>query len=227
MDLTTPKIAPLGESAVVVEFGRIIFEEINRRATGLAEHLAENPFPGFVEAVPAYASTTVFFSPETVREWTEGCSSIFDTVAGVITIALDHLLLSEEASDPVIEIRAIFDVNAGPDLALVSEKSGLSVNEVIELFTSSVYRVYMIGFLPGFAYMGEVDERIALPRKQQPRQSVPKGSIGIAGRQTGIYPFRSPGGWQVIGRTEVELFTPNAEKPTLFKPGDLVRFAPV
>ena len=120
----------------------------------------------------------------------------------------------------------MFDEVSGPDLPLVAAKSGLSVNEVVELFTSSAYRVFMIGFLPGFAYMGEVDERIALPRKQQPRQVVPKGSIGIAGRQTGIYPLESPGGWQLIGRTEVELFTPYAERPTLLQPGDLVRFVP-
>lgn len=226
MDLPTPKIALLGESSVVVEFGRVISEDLNRQATGLAKHLAENPFAGFVEAVPAYASTTVFFDPEVIGGQIGGRDRVLDLIAVKIQLAIGRMKITDQPSDLLIEIPSMFDEVSGPDLPLVAEKSGLSVNEVVELFTSSAYRVFMIGFLPGFAYMGEVDERIALPRKQQPRQVVPKGSIGIAGRQTGIYPLESPGGWQLIGRTEVELFTPYAERPTLLQPGDLVRFVP-
>jgi len=108
----------------------------------------------------------------------------------------------------------------------VAAKAGLSADAVVDLFTGTSYRVYMIGFLPGFAYMGEVDERIAVPRRSSPRLKVPKGSVGIAGRQTGIYPLESPGGWQIIGRTEVELFTPDDHSPCLLRPGDNVRFVP-
>lgn len=226
MHLSTPKISPLGDSAVVVEFGRVISAELNRPATGLAKYLAEDPFPGFVEAVPAYASTTVFFDPEIMRSESSDPALIFDAIQEALSDAIGIMKMDDDNAGDVIDIPSRFDEAHGPDLAHVAEKSSLSIREVIDLFSSSVYRVFMIGFLPGFAYMGEVDERIALPRRQQPRQLVPKGSIGIAGRQTGIYPLESPGGWQLIGRTEIELFTPNAEKPTLFQPGDLVRFVP-
>ncbi|HEY2866506.1 MAG TPA: 5-oxoprolinase subunit PxpB [Pyrinomonadaceae bacterium] len=224
MDQPTPRISSLGESAVVVDFGRVISEDLNQQATGLAEYLVENPFDGFIEAVPAYTSTTVFFDPS--KMCAAGVGSAYETVAGEITTAVSRATKAEGVSKIAIEIPSKFDSASGPDLEIVAGQSGMSVDGVIELFISSVYRVFMIGFLPGFAYMGEVDGRIAIPRKQQPRQLVPKGSIGIAGRQTGIYPLDSPGGWQLIGRTDVALFTPKADRPTLFQPGDLVRFVP-
>jgi inhibitor of KinA len=221
------KICPLGEQAVVVEFGNVISDDLNRKAIGLAEHFDANPFPGYIESVPAYASTTVFYDPLTVRRHFRQFRTAIDAVADLIRGVTDSIAHNSTDERPIIEIPAVFDEINGPDLSLVSESSGLSVDAVIELFTSTVYRVYMIGFLPGFAYMGEVDERIAMPRKQQPRQAVPKGSVGIGGRQTGIYPVESPGGWQLIGRTETEPFTPNAESPTLFQPGDRVKFVAI
>jgi inhibitor of KinA len=224
MTYTEPKILPLGESAVVVEFGNAISKELNRKAICLAEHLSANPFPGFIESVPAYASTTVFYDVVKVRLKFENCESAFGVVADLLRLALIEMKFSDKAERSVIEIPTIFDERAGPDLEYVSDICGLSPSKVIELFTSVTYRVYMVGFLPGFAYMGEVDVRLSMPRKQQPRQAVPKGSVGIAGRQTGIYPLESPGGWQLIGRTDVELFAPQNESPTLFQPGDLVRF---
>jgi KipI family sensor histidine kinase inhibitor len=127
----------------------------------------------------------------------------------------------------LIEIPAKFDGSSGPDLQLVSESSSLSINEVIEIFSSKTYKVFMIGFLPGFAYMGEVDERLRMARKDKPRLTVPKGSIGIAGSQTGVYPLESPGGWQIIGRTNVELFTPNGPTPSLLSAGDVVKFVAI
>jgi len=226
MDRIEPKIVPLGENAVVVEFGRVISEDLNQQATGLAKYLAENPFTGFVEAVPAYASTTVFFDPHLLYPADGIGGPIPSSVISKVNDAINKMTTGAAASAAVIQIPATFDLESGPDLEFVAAESGLSIDDVTELFTSSSYRVFMIGFLPGFAYMGEVDDRIALPRKQQPRQRVPKGSIGIAGRQTGIYPLESPGGWQLIGRTKIELFTPHAERPTLFQPGDLVRFVP-
>jgi inhibitor of KinA len=110
------------------------------------------------------------------------------------------------------------------DLEELVQQKHLSKQEIIQLHTSITYRVYMIGFLPGFAYMGEVDEKIAMPRRQQPRTAVPEGSVGIAGAQTGIYPFTSPGGWNIIGRTPLKLFDKDKEEPTFFKPGDEVTF---
>jgi inhibitor of KinA len=221
---TQSKILPLGESAVVVEFGNVVSQELNRKAICLAEYLSANPFPGFIESVSAYASTTVFFDVVKVRQRFEDQESSLEAVAEILRSALKEMIFSDRTGRAVIEIPTVFDEQFGPDLKYVSDTCDLSPNEVIELFTSVTYRVYMVGFLPGFAYMGEVDERLVMPRKQQPRQSVPKGSVGIAGRQTGIYPLESPGGWQLIGRTEIELFTPHRESPTLFQAGDLVRF---
>jgi inhibitor of KinA len=227
MIYTEPKILPLGESAVVVEFGNIISQELNRKAICLTEYFSANPFPGFIESVPAYASATVFYDVVKVRKSFEDRESAFDAVAGVLRSALRQMKLNDKHEHAAIEIPTIFDKQSAPDLEFVSKARGFLPNEVIELFTSVIYRVYMVGFLPGFAYMGDVDERLSVPRKQQPRQVVPKGSVGIAGRQTGIYPLESPGGWQLIGRTETELFTPQNETPTLFQPGDLVRFVAI
>jgi KipI family sensor histidine kinase inhibitor len=124
----------------------------------------------------------------------------------------------------LIEIPVCFDERYALDLNFVASSNDLSPDKVIEIFLAVTYRVYMLGFLPGFSYMGEVDRRIATPRKSSPRLKVPKGSVGIAGKQTGIYSLESPGGWQIIGRTDIELFTPQAESPTFLHAGDSVRF---
>ena len=124
----------------------------------------------------------------------------------------------------VIEIPFDYSDEFALDLDYISETKNLAKEKIIEIFTAQTYRVFMLGFLPGFAYMGEVDERIAVPRKATPRLKVPQGSVGIAGNQTGIYPLESPGGWQIIGKTETELFTPDEKNPTFLQAGDLVKF---
>jgi inhibitor of KinA len=123
-----------------------------------------------------------------------------------------------------ISVPVCYESPHAPDLATAAELKGLSTEAFIRIHSSVSYRVYMLGFLPGFAYMGEVDESIVLPRKDTPRTVVPKGSVGIAGKQTGIYPTGSPGGWQLIGRTPIRLFDPEAANPAFFQPGDIVRF---
>ena len=227
MSAPKPKILPLGESAVVVEFGKVISRELNCRAICLAKHLTANPFPGFIESVPAYASTTIFYNVVKIRQAFQDGESAFETVSEILRSALDEIRIDDKGDHATIEIPTIFDQQSGPDLQFVSETCGLSSEEVIELFTSPTYRVFMVGFLPGFAYMGEIDERLSMPRRSQPRSAVPKGSVGIAGRQTGIYSLESPGGWQLIGKTEVELFTPLNEPPTFFQAGDIVRFVAI
>ncbi len=133
----------------------------------------------------------------------------------------------ESVETEPIEVPVDFSAECGLDLEELAVRSSLTVTDVISIFTARIYRVYMIGFLPGFAYMGEVDERIASPRKETPRTLVPKGSVGIAGRQTGIYSLDSPGGWQIIGRTDVSMFRPEDEEPCFLNAGDRVRFVPV
>ncbi len=218
------RIIPLSENAVTVDFGNEISVELNRKAIALATLLDRTHFPGFVEAVPAYASATVFYDPIKTRVHLPEFSTASDAVIQFLENSLTDLAEIHEATR-TIEIPVIFDESSSLDLDYLSEFSGLPSEEVISIFLRRTYRVYMIGFLPGFAYMGDVDERIAAPRRASPRLSVPKGSVGIAGRQTGIYPLESPGGWQIIGRTELEMFTPNADTICPLQPGDNVRFA--
>lgn len=209
------RIFPLSESAITIELGNEISAHLNARAIALAEHFSDNRFPGFVEAVSAYASVTLFFDP--AKTSTSAVQEIAARVAGSI---------SEQARSELrlVTIPMQISEESSPDLISISECSGLRRNDVIEIFLSRTYRVYMLGFLPGFAYMGEVDDRIATPRLGTPRTSVAKGSIGIAGKQAGIYPLDSPGGWNIIGRTDARMFDPDRAEPCLLQPGDEVRF---
>ena len=218
------KIFPLGSNALTIEFGSEISVELNNRVLRLADFFNHNSFPGFFEIIPAYASLTVFYDVLTVRKNFTEFSTAFAAVKNFTEKALLNLDNFTETVSRSIEIPVSFDTERALDLAFVAAENNLTGKEVIEIFLGKIYRVYMLGFLPGFAYMGEVDERIAAPRKQAPRVKVPQGSIGIAGKQTGIYSLESPGGWQIIGRTNVELFTPNAETPTFLQAGDAVKF---
>lgn len=219
-----PKIFPLGDSAVTVDFGNVISVELNDRAIALAQRLTVNPFPGFIEAAPAYSSVAVFYDLINTRDAFPESSSAFDAVRDLVERALTDIKETPASDGRIVEIPVDFGSDAALDLNDVAANAGLSADDVVDLFAATSYRVYMLGFLPGFPYMGEVDERIAIPRRQTPRLKVPKGSVGIAGRQTGIYPLESPGGWQIIGRTDLDLFTPNAESPCFLAPGDRVRF---
>lgn len=219
-----PKIFPLGDGALTVDFGNTISVEFNDRAIALASYLAGNPFPGFIEAVPAYSSVSIYFDLIEVRRNIADIKTAFDAVREIVNASLDRVSRQNPIVARTIEIPVDFGPDAAPDLDQIAAHSGLTVEEAVRIFTSGNYRVYMLGFLPGFAYMGEVDERIAIPRRDTPRLKVPRGSVGIAGRQTGIYPLESPGGWQIIGRTDLEMFTPGSDTPCLLAPGDNVRF---
>jgi len=218
------KIFPLGDCALTVEFGSEISAELNNHALNLAHFFDENPFPGFIETVPAYASLSIFYDVSIVRKNYPEFPTAF---AAISSLAENALLNANDyaANKPRrIEIPVFFDEEFAPDLEFVAAANDLTPPEVVEIFLSRIYRVYLLGFLPGFSYMGELDERITAPRKPTPRLKVPRGSVGIAGRQTGIYSLESPGGWQIIGATNVELFTPEAAQPTLLQAGDLVKF---
>jgi len=218
------KIFPLGESALTIEFSNEISPETNDKVINLVSYFEKNKFAGFVEVVPAYASLTVFYEVFTVRKHFPEFQTAFDGVKSLAENAVCNFTEIKKEKSRVIEIPVRFNKEYALDLKFVAEINNLKPLEVIEIFTAQTYRVYMLGFLPGFAYLGEVDARITAPRKFEPRLKVPKGSVGIAGRQTGIYPLTSPGGWQIIGATEVELFTPNAINPTFLQAGDLVKF---
>jgi len=225
-DPRTPKIFSLGESALVVEFGREISVELNERSIALANHLDTHPFPGYIESVPCYASTAIFYNVQQVKRQLRSETSAFEQVKHHVESVLHSIDITADVETSLVEIAVSFDEDDALDIGFIADSAELSRDEVIDIFTSAIYRVFMLGFLPGFTYMGEVDDRIAVPRKETPRMKMPKGSVGIAGRQTGIYPFESPGGWQIIGRTAAEIFIPQNDPPCLFQPGNQVKFIP-
>ena len=220
------RIFPLGDSALTVEFGNEISVKFNERAIALSDYFEFHPFPGFIETVPAYASTTIFFDIARVTAAFPDARTAWDAVRLLAENALTHTQDLAVRETRTVEIPIHFDRESALDLDYVAESHSLKPDDVIQIFTERTYRVFMLGFLPGFTYMAEVDERIATPRKDAPRTTVPKGSIGIAGKQTGIYSLESPGGWQIVGRTDVEMFTPDGERPALLRAGDSVRFVP-
>ena len=224
MDTQDYKFFSLGTNAVTVEFGNQISPRLNDRAINLSRHFEEKRFAGFIETVPAYASVTIFFDVFEVRRGFPEFPSAFEAIRNLIVEALLTQSKAVHVEPRLVEIPVDFSGESAPDLEFVAVENKVSTSRVVELFTAQTYRVYMLGFLPGFAYMGEVAEAIATARKLSPRMVVPRGSVGIAGKQTGIYPTDSPGGWQIIGKTDFELFTPRAESPCSLNAGDLVRF---
>lgn len=215
-------ITPLSESAVLVSFGNQIDHALNEKVMRLHHQVNASLFAGFIESVPAYASLAIFYDATVVYRQKENHHTAFeylkDLLVGIIE-QQEHTPLP--ANINLIEVPVLYD---GEDLQHVADTHKLSVREVITLHSAIEYRVFMIGFLPGFAYMGTVDQRIATSRRHSPRTVVPSGSVGIAGHQTGIYPIASPGGWQLIGRTPKKVFDKSKKMPCLFQPGDRVRF---
>ena len=191
----------------------------------LHQSFRKQPFIGFIETVPSYASLAVFYDPLLVREAHSGSHQASDQVKAIIAQHIDAM-----NDQPLTHEKKLITIPVyynGEDLEFIARQKGRSVEEVISLHHSRNYRVFMIGFLPGFPYMGTVDERIAMPRRSSPRTKVKAGSIGIAGVQTGIYPLDSPGGWQLIGQTPLRIFDKNKEPVCLLAAGNEVRFVPI
>jgi inhibitor of KinA len=218
-----PRIVSLGDSALLVEFGNEIDADLNAKSLGFCKNLEAEPFRGFIEAVPAYASAAVIYDAPHIQRNLREFSSPFEFVKSHVLRALAAAASAAEGGRD-ISIAVSFGGEDGPDLADLAVRCGLTESGVVEIFCGRAYRVYMLGFLPGFSYMGEVDDRIATPRRSVPRKLVPKGSVGIAGKQTGIYSLDSPGGWQIIGRTNQAIFLPESEPPSFLRPGDNIRF---
>jgi inhibitor of KinA len=217
------KIFPLGDAGLVIDFGNIIDESLNKLVHAVFYQLQKDPIPGMVEAVPAYSSLTIYYDVLFIRKKSSGQRIAFEWVSEKIKEYLSRERIEIEDSGTLIRIPVCYEKEYGTDLDFIALLNRITIDEIIHLHTSTIYRVYMLGFLPGFAYMGMVDGKIAAPRKQFPAP-VEAGSIGIAGRQTGIYPLKSPGGWQIVGRTPLKLFDKEKEDPTLFRSGDTVHF---
>jgi inhibitor of KinA len=224
--MTDFQIQPLGDNALTITFGNEISEELNDLVLAADGAIKADPFPGFIETVPAYASVSVFYDVFKVKQKFAEPDRVYEAVKDRLCSIIQATSQVKPKVGRVINMPISFALEDAPDLELLAEAKGLTKEQVIEIFTGQAYRVFMLGFLPGFSYMGEVDERIAMERKSTPRTRVPKGSVGIAGRQTGIYSLESPGGWQIIGRTNLEMFLPDADPPSRLQAGDTVRFVP-
>lgn len=205
-----------GDSMVIVEIESTIDAVVNQRAIEMGERLARRAVPGVRDIVPGYCTLGVHFDP--LRTDLAALEHAIED-EGLVVERIETLPPRE-----VVEIPAAYGGVDGPDLQAVADISGLSPNEVVAIHSGVTYRVYMLGFVPGFSYMGRVDKRIVAPRHRVPRDRVAAGSIGIAGEQTGVYPIETPGGWQIVARTTVKMFDPNREPASRLQPGDLVRF---
>lgn len=207
---------------MLVSFGNIIDTTTNEKIIALQRAFAESFFRGFAETVPAYSSLAIFYDAVAVKKYTPSVRSAFDLVKEhteqLIARLGDNVIQNEGA---VITVPVYYN---GNDLDEVAKQHGITIEKLVDIHTEKTYRVFMIGFQPGFAYMGKLDERIATPRKSSPRIQVPAGSVGIAGFQTGIYPFSSPGGWQLLGQTPLKIFDKEKMNPCFFKAGDNVKF---
>lgn len=217
---------PCGDSALTIELGHTIDRVTNQQIIAMAHWLRQHPFTGFRDAVIAYSTLTVHFDP-TLMKWKETpTSSSLDWVSSQLMEAYAQSQFVQALSHQHHRVPVCYDPEWGVDLQLLSIDKDTTIEEIIQWHCTPVYRVYMIGFLPGFPYMGEVVDELVTARKAKP-VPVTAGSVGIAGKQTGIYPFASPGGWHIVGRTPLKLFDPLAEVPVPFKPGDEVSFYPI
>lgn len=211
-----PVVREAGDSALLLELGDRIEPAVNARAVVVAESLRARALAGVRDVVATIRSVAAFFDP-------------LQTDVEVLTAALRAAAAAPAAPArrETLAVPVVYGGDAGPDLGAVAEWAGLPVEEVIARHAAPVYRVYMMGFLPGFAYLGTVDPGVAVPRRPRPRLRVPAGSVGIAGQQTGVYPSTSPGGWQLVGRSQLRMFDPGRDPVSLLAPGDLVRFVSV
>ena len=204
-----------GDSAVTVEFGNEISPAVNAQIRTFSIALAERDIPGIVETVPTYCSLMVHYDPGVI---------LYDELVKELKVLMGQLSNIQISLSDVLEIPVLYGGEAGPDLDFVAEHNHKTHEEVVKIHTSTEYLIYMLGFTPGFTYLGGMSEEIAAPRLKQPRVRIPAGSVGIAGSQTGVYPIDSPGGWQLIGKTPVRMYDPDRAEPILPKAGEYIKF---
>jgi inhibitor of KinA len=218
-------IFPLCEDAVLIQFGQSS-QNLKEQITAVqkaSQFLNQNPFIGFRELVPAYHTITIYYDPVVLKNG----SDPFQTVKLELESLLASISTNVVVKKRYVEIPVCYEGDFALDINELADANNLTVKEVVQLHTNTVYDVTFIGFAPGFPFLSGLDSRLYFPRKKSPRLKVEQGSVGIAGNQTGIYPLDSPGGWQIIGRTPINLFNVESETPTLLKAGDQVKFYPI
>ncbi|MBB5172642.1 5-oxoprolinase subunit PxpB [Texcoconibacillus texcoconensis] len=208
-------ITPLGDTGLRIHFGEKISPQINQLIRRFAILLEQQELPGVIEWIPTYTAISISYNPYIV--------SYHDLKATLIEMK-DKQTDATLPPARIIHMPTCYGGDYGPDLAEVAKRNGLREEEVISIHTASDYLTYMMGFTPGFPYLGGMSQKIATPRLAEPRAHVPKGSVGIAGSQTGVYPMSTPGGWQLIGRTPLKLYDPYRENPILLQAGDYLKF---
>lgn len=214
------------EYTISLVCSEVIETEIHAAIQSVWHCLQQATIPGLLDIIPAYHTLTILIDPEKWNNRSPATSLSLGLIPKLIhllqTPSINTNLVARKISIPVC-----YDISMAPDLNSLADQVGCTPEEVIAIHANTTYSVYMLGFLPGFAYMGTVDARIAAPRHQRPRKTVAPGSVGIAAQQTGIYPTASPGGWQLIGRTPLRLWMPEQSNPCLLQPGDEVSFYPI
>lgn len=206
---------PLGDQAIVIEAGTSIDEHTQKKILAVSSFLEANPSRWMIEYIPAFTTISIVYNPLLIT---------YEEAKNELASLLKNTANMEPPTSRTIEIPVCYGGDYGPDLEFVAQHNGLSPEEVIAIHTGASYAVHMIGFAPGFPYLGGMSEKIAAPRRESPRVSIPERSVGIAGNQTGVYPISTPGGWQLIGRTPLRLFLPEQEVPSLVRAGDIIVF---
>jgi len=212
-----PRIVALGDSAILIQLGEEIDPAVNRRVHALAGLVEASAIAGIIETVPAYAALLVHYDPLVLS---------FAQIKSILREKMTQIQENESRKPRLVEVSVRYGGELGLDLESVASHLGLNVADVIRIHSEKIYTVYMMGFTPGYPYMGKLDDILIMPRLETPRTHVPAGTVAIAGSQTGIYSIESPGGWNLIGWTPLKLFDPNSDSPFLFAPGDEVKFIP-
>ncbi|MGI5959522.1 MAG: 5-oxoprolinase subunit PxpB [Massiliimalia sp.] len=212
------KLVPSGDCGICVEFGNEISEAVYQKVAAMSALLEQANLEGVIEWIPTYRSLTVCYDP---------LKTDYEALRFELWNLVDQAEKPKDSKRVVLEIPVCYGGEFGPDLSYVAAHSGLTQEQVIEVHSHPEYLIYMLGFTPGFPYLGGMDKRIATPRLTEPRVRIPGGSVGIAGEQTGLYPIDSPGGWQLIGRTPLRLYDPHREVPILLKASQYIKFRPI
>ena len=216
--MTNVKFFPAGDHAMVVEFGSIIAENINQKVHALAGWIEEKQIEGVVELLPTFRSLMIYYDCHVVS---------FERLKRKVSEFDDTKVSAGAEKKKIIKVPCCYGARFGSDLHDIEKILGIDKDEIIRIHSSVCYKIYMLGFLPGFVYLGGLDKRIEVPRLSSPRVKINPGSVGIGGNQTGVYPVASPGGWRLIGGTPLDFYDPDREKPILCNAGEYIRFVPI